>query len=150
MRYFPFALLALCSFSLLSAQQIQTPAVVTDVEIISDDKLQDADHIWKKVDVLPEYPGGINALMTFLSYYIEYPKECAEAKIQGKVVVGFAVMKDGSIGNIEVKRSVHPLLDAEAVRVVKLMPKWKPGKKDGKTVNTWFSLPVNFRIPSSE
>ena len=94
---------------------------------------------------MPEFPGGMKALMTFLAENIKYPAEAITQHIQGRVMVSFIVEKDGQISTIKVVRSVHPSLDQEAVRVVKLMPKWRPGMKDGKAVRARFNMPVTFK-----
>lgn len=95
---------------------------------------------------LPEYPGGLQALMQFLGDNITYPDECVKNKIQGRVIVRFTVFKDGMVGNIKTTNPVHPLLDAEAMRVVSIMPRWTPGSLDGVPVNVWYSLPVSFKL----
>lgn len=97
-------------------------------------------------DVLPEFPGGMDGLIDFLINNLRYPEKCAKAKIQGRVLVKFMVLKDGSVSDIEVIRSVHPLLDAEAVRVVKSFPKWTPGSCQGEPVDVPMNLPVTFHL----
>jgi len=78
------------------------------------------------VEVMPSFPGGVTALKKYLKENIRYPEECREDSIQGRVVVGFLISKRGKIKHAHVKRSLHPLLDKEALRVVKSMPKWSP------------------------
>ena len=99
-----------------------------------------------KREVAPEFPGGINALVKFISDNLKYPTVCKEQKIQGKVLVKFTVKSDGSISNIRVTKSVDPYLDKEAVRVVKSMPRWIPGTQDGKPVNVEYTLPITFKL----
>ena len=99
-----------------------------------------------KPEVMPEYPGGFPELMKFLSSNIKYPEEAFKKDIQGKVPVQFVVEKDGSLTEFKVFKSVDPLLDAEALRVLKTMPKWTPGKEDGKPVRVKMTIPVNFRL----
>ena len=111
--------------------------------------LQDGE-LFEMVDENPEFSGGLPALQAFLSENLHYPQEAWKKGIEGKVLVQFVVAKDGSIDNVNVIQKVHPLLDAEAVRVVKLLPKWKPGKKDGKAVRVRFTLPVTFKIPKDD
>lgn len=96
----------------------------------------------------PEFPGGMVALMNYLEKNIQYPKECKENNIQGKVYVNFVVNTDGTLDNIEIsKSSGNEALDSEAVRLVKAMPNWIPGKQnDGKAVRASFTLPVLFRL----
>ena len=108
---------------------------------------QDDEPVYQVVEQQPEYPGGTGELMKFISRNIKYPKESCDKNSQGKAFVGFVVKRDGSIGNIEVVRtSGDNLLDAEAVRVVKAMPAWVPGKQGGKEVNVRYVLPVAFRL----
>ena len=98
------------------------------------------------VEQMPAFPGGDAALMKYLSENIKYPKAAEKAGEQGRVVVNFIVEKDGAISNVNVVRSVTPTLDAEAVRVIKAMPKWVPGKQDGKFVRVKYNVPVSFRL----
>lgn len=97
-------------------------------------------------DQMPSFPGGPAALMQFLSEKIKYPKECENNGIKGRVVCIFIVEVDGSISNIEVIRPVHPLLDKEAVRVLSLMPKWKPGAIKGQAVRVKYTIPISFNL----
>ena len=99
---------------------------------------------------IPEFPGGMNALMEYLKTNLVYPKAAQDSSIQGRVVVNFVVEKDGSITNVEVARSIHPALDEEAVRVVSMMPKWTPGIQMGDTVRSRFTLPIFFKINQEE
>ena len=98
------------------------------------------------VDQQPSFPGGTNALNTFIVSNLKYPVFAQEKGIQGRVVVKFIVEKDGSISNVEVDRSVNPGLDNEAMRVVKAMPKWIPGQINGKAVKVKWSFPFTFRL----
>ena len=109
-------------------------------------ELQNTEEVFMVVENMPEFPGGLNACLKFLADHVAYPKEAAEKKIQGRVIVQFVVMKDGSIANARVIRSVDPLLDAEALRVIGLMPKWKPGTQRGQAVNVKFTMPITFRL----
>lgn len=94
----------------------------------------------------PSYPGGNGAMMSYLANNVHYPTVAAENGVQGRVVVEFIVEKDGSLSDVKVKRGVDPSLDREALRVVKSMPRWNPGKKDGQPVRVSFSVPVTFRL----
>lgn len=98
------------------------------------------------VDQMASYPGGIPALMDFLNENIKYPEQAEREGIEGRVVAGFIVERDGSVSNIEIIKSVHPLLDAEVVRVMSLMPNWIPGKQHGMPIRTRYSMPVTFRL----
>ncbi|MBD5270917.1 MAG: energy transducer TonB [Bacteroides sp.] len=102
--------------------------------------------VFEVVEQQPQFPGGQEALMKYLSEHIKYPPMAAENNIQGRVVVQFVVTKTGSIGEVKVVRGKDPDLDKEAVRVVKSLPKFIPGKMNGHPVNVWFTLPVNFRL----
>ena len=104
--------------------------------------------IFQVVEEMPEYPGGLEECMKFLSKNIKYPVEAHKNGIQGRVIVSFVITDEGDIEDPVVVRGVDPLLDAEALRVIKLMPKWKPGKQRGKAVNVKFTLPIMFRLSS--
>ena len=104
------------------------------------------EEIFVAVEQMAEFPGGQAALMKWLSNNIRYPEAAAQNDIQGRVVVKFVVEKDGSIGNAEIIRGVDKDLDREALRVVKKMPKWQPGKNNGVTVRSYFTLPVTFKL----
>ena len=98
------------------------------------------------VEEMPTFPGGDNALLKYIASRIKYPEDAAANGIQGRVTIQFVVGPDGSVKNVSVLRSVHPSLDEEAVRVVSALPKWKPGKQNGKTVPVIYSVPVNFNL----
>jgi protein TonB len=98
------------------------------------------------VEEPPVFPGGEEALLKFIAENTIYPQEALENNIEGKVFVKFAVAADGSVKRVEVFRSVNPLLDAEAKRVVSTLPAWKPGRQNGIAVPVWFYVPVTFRI----
>jgi TonB family protein len=106
------------------------------------------DKPFTQVEQMPEYPGGIMAMQNFLSTNLKYPTEAKEKNIQGRVIVSFIVDTDGKLTDVSVLKSVDPLLDSEAVRMIYAMPAWKPGMQDGKTVRVSFSVPVNFKIPA--
>ena len=98
-----------------------------------------------EIDEKPEFPGGMGGLMRYLSENIRYPECCYEAS-DGRVVIKFIIGADGSVRDVEVKQSLDKYYyDNELVRVVKEMPKWAPGRLNGKNVNTWYMLPVQFR-----
>ena len=98
------------------------------------------------VEQKPMFPGGDAAMMSWLSSNINYPPAAAEEGVSGKVTVSFIVEKDGKVSNVKVARGKHPALDAEAVRVVKKMPKWTPGRNNGAPVRVTYMLPVTFRL----
>ena len=102
--------------------------------------------IFTVVEQMPLFPGGDAALMAYLRDNIHYPTVAAENGVQGRVVVGFVVERDGSITDVNVLRSVDPSLDREAMRVVKGMPRWTPGKQNGSAVRVKYQVPVTFRL----
>ncbi|MDE6533246.1 MAG: energy transducer TonB [Muribaculaceae bacterium] len=104
------------------------------------------EEIFQAVEQNAEFPGGQAALMKFLKDNIRYPEAAQQNDIQGRVIVRFVVEKDGSIGQITIMKGVDKDLDREALRVVKKMPKWQPGKNNGVAVRSYFNLPVTFRL----
>ena len=102
--------------------------------------------VFDVVEEMPSFPGGQGALMSFLNSNIKYPVVAQENGVQGRVIVGFVVERDGSITDVKVMRSVDPSLDREAQRVVKAMPRWKPGKQNGSAVRVKYTVPVVFRL----
>lgn len=102
--------------------------------------------IYDCVEEDPVFPGGQEALRKYVSEHIKYPPIAQENGIQGKVTVQFVVTKTGSIGQVRVVRGKDPELDKEAVRVVKTLPKFTPGKMNGHAVNVWYTLPITFRL----
>ena len=102
--------------------------------------------IFTQVEVNPEFPGGEEALFKFLGVNTKYPRKAKKKGKEGIVYVQFVVEVDGSIGDIEILRSVHKLLDEEAVRVIRSMPRWEPGKQRGEDVRVYYKLPFRFRL----
>lgn len=98
----------------------------------------------------PSFPGGEEAMYSYLAKHIRYPEEAAKNDIQGRVIVQFRVAKDGSLSEFKVVEGVDPLLDAEAIRVVKSMPKFVPATENGDAVAEWFTLPINFRLSADD
>ena len=119
-----------------------------NVESVSEEQTvsQNDTRVYDVVEQMPQYPGGDAALMQYLSSHIKYPVIAEENGIQGRVVCTFVVERDGSITNIVVVKSVDPSLDKEAIRVIKSMPKWIPGKKNGSPVRVKYNVPVTFRL----
>lgn len=115
-----------------------------EAEIIRGGKEPVFEMVGELVEQMPSYPGGAYALMKFLADNIKYPSTCEN--IQGKVVCTFYVEEDGSVSDINVVKSVHPQLDAEAVRVLSLMPKWIPGKRNGELTKVKYTFPITFRL----
>ena len=104
------------------------------------------DMVFDVVEVMPQFPGGQIAMLKYLMENIKYPEQAMKEGIQGRVTVRFIVEKDGSISDVKPILSVHPLLNKEAVRVVESMPKWSPGKQNGKPVRVRFNVPVMFKL----
>jgi protein TonB len=125
-----------------SGQAVQKEAEVTEAlpQVTSDKDTA----VMRTVEQIPEFPGGIVQFMKWLTRNLRYPPQAQQQKIQGKVVVSFIVNKDGSISAPTIVKSVDPVLDSEAMRVVRMMPRWKPGMEKGKPCRTMFAIPINF------
>ncbi len=121
----------------------QKPAPVEMPNALDADKKEKAFDV---VEVMPQFPGGAPELFNFLAKNIRYPAEAENAGTQGRVIVTFVVGKDGSINDARVVKSVDPLLDAEALRVINAMPNWTPGTQSGKAVNVKYTVPITFRL----
>ena len=102
--------------------------------------------VYNVCELMPCFKGGDAALLQYLGKTARYPQSAQKIKKEGCVIVSFIVEKDGAVSNVKVVRSVTPTLDAEAVRVIKAMPKWVPGKQDGKLVRVKYNVPVSFRL----
>ena len=114
--------------------------------IVEEKKPEDDNKVFQSVEQMPQFPGGDVELMKYINSHIKYPTMAMENNIQGRVVVQFVVTKNGSIGEVKVLRSRDKDLDAEAVRVVKSLPNFIPGKMNGQPVNVWYTLPVTFKL----
>lgn len=102
--------------------------------------------VFDTVEQMPEYPGGMQAMIEFLQTNMKYPEDAAKQKVEGRVTVQFVVETDGSVSDVHVTKQVFPSLDAEAIRVVQAMPKWTPGKDKGKVVRVKYNLPIVFQM----
>lgn len=129
-----------------SARQMAMSGYMNGLTVRPVRERNEEDAIFMVVEAQPEFPGGINALFDFIKQNLNYPAICRENNIQGRVIVSFVVDKDGSIMDIEIEKGVHPLLDAEAIRLISIMPKWKPGEQRGKPVRCKFNVPLTFRL----
>ena len=107
---------------------------------------EEENKVFDVVEQMPSYPGGMGALMQYLSSNIKYPAIAEENGIQGRVICTFVVERDGSITDVKIAKSVDPSLDKEAMRVVSKMPRWIPGKQNGSAVRVKYTLPVTFRL----
>ena len=99
---------------------------------------------------MPQFPGGQAAMMEYLTKNVKYPEEAHKKGVQGRVIASFVVEEDGSITNANIAKSVDPLLDAEALRVVNAMPNWTPGMQRGKAVRVKYTIPINFMLQSKK
>ena len=116
-------------------------------EVIADEKPKEEEtKVFDVVEQMPEFPGGQAALLKWISDNIKYPAIAEENGIQGRVVCTFVVERDGSVTDVQVARSIDPSLDKEAVRVLKKMPKWIPGKQNGSAVRVKYTVPVTFKL----
>lgn len=115
-------------------------------DILVEKRIYGPDEVRDVTDKMPSFPGGMGALMQYLKGNIDYPIEAFKKNIGGRVVVAFIVEKDGSLSDVRIAKSVHPLLDAEAIRVVSSMPKWNPGLENGNPVRVKYTIPVTFRL----
>ncbi|MDE6311074.1 MAG: energy transducer TonB [Muribaculaceae bacterium] len=136
-----FAILLLATFYSFADEQKHTETMT-----VEDSQNSENEPTPITIDKEPGFPGGINGLMHFLGENMVYPSACAKKNIQGKVIVKFTIFEDGKVGDIEVEQSVHPLLDAEAIRVVSLLPNFTPGEYEGKPVAITYYLPITFKL----
>ena len=136
--------LALSGMSVASAQNVNPQDSIDDELML--EGFADEEYLHPIPQVRAEFPGGTDALRIFLAENCHYPKEALEQKQQGVVILDFVVEKDGSISAITVLRSVCKALDEEAIRVVRAMPKWKPGENNGQPCRSYFQLPIMFAL----
>ena len=121
--------------------------VLKGKEVVVDERAKEEEtKVFDVVEQMPSFPGGDAELMKFLNSHIKYPAVAEENGIQGRVVATFVVERDGSITDVKVIKSVDPSLDKEAIRVLKSMPKWIPGKQNGSAVRVKYTVPVTFRL----
>jgi protein TonB len=126
---------------------IETQAYVPDEPVIKKEEVKEPE-IFVVVEEMPSFPGGDKALYEYLAKNIKYPAVAKDNGIEGKVYIKFVVNEDGSVSQAQVARGIGGGCDEEALRVVKDMPKWKPGKQRGKNVKVWYTLPVYFKLQS--
>lgn len=129
----------------LNKQQVEQKVIVEEIKKPEPPK-EEENKIFTAVEQKPQFPGGEAALMKWLSSNIQYPVMAQEEGAQGRVVVQFVVEKDGRVGQAKIARGRHPELDKEAIRLVKSLPKFIPGKNNGQSVRCWFTLPINFKL----
>ena len=146
----PVATLAVSVFANTSDMSNMANAVSTTANTLSTTNVQTKQSdkkIFRVVEEMPKFKGGDAKLLEFLSMNVKYPQTAVKAKQQGIAIVGFVVRKDGTVGDVQITKSAgHAVLDEEAMRVVKSMPAWEPGKQKGKPVNVKYNVPITFRL----
>ena len=144
-----------------SSNQVELSSVPVDEKQVSPtneadvatvQQLVEKEKIFESVEQMPQYPGGNKAMMDFIHKNLKYPKAAIKNNVTGTVYVRFIVSKDGFVKDIQIQRGLSPEINAEAIRVVSRMPKWNPGKYNGKLVDVYFTLPISFKIfnPNAE
>lgn len=116
------------------------------VQAEDEDTLENGEPVLTVVDVMPQFPGGDVELLKFIAKNINYPQESQEKGDQGRVICSFVVASDGSLKNFKVLRGLTPLLDNEAIRVLKTMPRWTPGTNGGKPVAVKYTVPITYKL----
>lgn len=133
-------------FSIATGEGKNTTISSNDLKVKITFPAEEKDSVYNQPEVMPEYPGGMDALMKYLSGNIKYPEQAKEKNTQGRVLVSFVVEKNGSISNVKVVKGIGNGCDEEAVRVISAMPKWKPGMQNGKKVRVSFAIPISFKL----
>jgi len=135
---------------MISDDQVATTVNKDVVDVVEQKQevveVEKEEQVFVVVEEMPEFPGGEKALRTFLATSVKYPTIAQENGIQGKVFVNFVVNKDGSVSNVKIARGVDPAIDAEALRVVSSLPRWKPGKQRGAPVRVSYTVPISFKL----
>ena len=130
--------------------EIENEIEIEDTESDEDEEIEiieeDDDEFFMVVENMPQFPGGDLGLMKYIQKHVKYPAIAKEYNITGKVYISFIVDKSGKVTNVKIVRGVDKNLDAEAMRVVKSLPKYKPGKQRGKAVRVMFTIPINFQL----
>ena len=143
----PLALFALignsANRSIFSVSDLSLPGISIDV---FQEAQKDNEEPFTVVDQMPKFPGEMNGLIEYMRNTLKYPEEAYKNGIEGRVVVRFVVQKDGSVSDAVVTKSLNPVCDAEALRVVNEMPAWEPGVQKGKKVPVFFSLPIEYKL----
>ena len=127
--------------STLVKQDTSSKTKITTKSVSKDDE-----KVFTEVEQLPVFPGGEDALMKFLSTNIHYPASAAEKRIEGRVILRFIVRKTGEVSDVEVIRGLSPDCDQEAIRVISMIPKWPPGRQNGRDVSVYFTIPLKFML----
>ena len=131
---------------LLTVMSVLAILLMVNTNAMAQNKEVATDKVLEKAEVMPEFPGGEQAMMDFVAKNVQYPQEARDKEISGRVLVGFIVEKDGSIADVKVVKGIGGGCDEEAVRVVKAMPNWKPGMDKGNPVRVHYVLPLIFKL----
>ena len=131
---------------LLATLSVMAILLVVNTNAMAQNKKAANDKVLEKAEVMPEFPGGDQAMMDFVAKNVQYPQEAKDKEISGRVLVSFVIEKDGSITDVKVVKGIGGGCDEEAVRVVKAMPKWKPGMDKGNPVRVHYVLPLIFKL----
>jgi len=128
--------------------EVQNEEVVEEVQVVAEEVQEDVDEAepFYVVEEMPMFPGGDAAIQKYIGDNVIYPEVAKENNIQGRVIVKFCVTPTGGVDQVSVLKGVDPELDVEVVRVVKTLPKFKPGKQGGKPVPVWYTIPINFQL----
>lgn len=117
-----------------------------DKELVRTTSVENGKHIYKSLEAAPQFPGGNNSLNKYISKNLQYPSDAKEQGVEGQVIVRFKVNGEGKAVNPVIVKSVHSSIDRESIRLINKMPKWKPGRQEGKNVEVTFELPINFDL----
>jgi periplasmic protein TonB len=141
-------LIMACSFSALAQDEKQSSSDSTNAyqPVVGTYSRPAQEVVFTSIDEMPQFPGGMPALMDYLGKNIQYPSKAKKNDIEGRVIVKFVVCENGTLCNEEIVKSIGGGCDEEVIRVVKAMPNWKPGKQNGKAVRVYYTLPVTFRF----
>ena len=132
----------------VEAEPEEAPAIdeANTEEQVTEEPVPQSKKVYESVEQMPEFPGGMEGLMRYLQQNVQYPPIAVQNNVQGRVVVQFIIDETGQVGDVEVVRSVSEEVDAEAVRVIKSMPKFEPGRQNGEPVAVWYTLPIAFKM----
>ena len=123
-----------------------TTETADELVVVAYNEPEVSEDVYESVEQMPQFPGGEAEMMKYLAQNIQYPVNAARNNVEGRVVLQFVVEKDGRIGEVKIARTVDPELDAEALRVVKSMPNFIPGRQHGKPVAVWYTIPISFKL----
>ena len=131
---------------LLTVMSVLAILLMVNTNAMAQNKKKANDKVLEKAEVMPEFPGGEQAMMKFVAENVQYPEEAKEKEISGRVLVSFIVEKNGSINEVKVMKGIGGGCNEEAVRVISAMPKWKPGKQEGKPVRVSYMMPITYKL----